>query len=214
MIGISYFLRSRASTNIAGLYRWFSNAALLLAGFNYLIILLVSLFGLHWIHGDVSPRPIFNQGLLYYAVPVAVAWGVYQFGAPSYRRWARLVAGAGAFVFINIEIRHLWTGSFDIYHFGGFSNGELLTYSATWLICAIMLLITGMRRSMVHWYPIGLAMLALVIAKIFIVDMADLVGLMRVASFLGLGLSLLGLAFLHQRFAPSGDTEDTANPET
>jgi uncharacterized membrane protein len=214
MIGISYFLRSRASTNIAGLYRWFSNAALLLAGFNYLIILLASLFGLHWIHGDVSPRPIFNQGLLYYAVPVAVAWGVYQFGAPSYRRWARLVAGAGAFVFINIEIRHLWTGSFDIYHFGGFSNGELLTYSATWLICAIMLLITGMRRSMVHWYPIGLAMLALVIAKIFIVDMADLVGLMRVASFLGLGLSLLGLAFLHQRFAPSGDTEDTANPET
>ena len=67
---------------------------------------------------------------------------------------------------------------------------------------------------MVHWYPIGLAMLALVIAKIFIVDMADLVGLMRVASFLGLGLSLLGLAFLHQRFAPSGDTEDTANSET
>ena len=49
-------------------------------------------------------------------------------------------------------------------------------------------------------------MLALVIAKIFIVDMADLVGLMRVASFLGLGLSLLGLAFLHQRFSPSGDT--------
>lgn len=212
MIGISYFLRSRASTNIAPLYRWFSHAALTLAGFNYLVLLIASLLGLSWAHGDISATPIFNQGLLYYAAPVVVAWGVYKFGDSNHRRLARLVTGIGAFIFINIEIRQLWTGSFDFYVYRGFSNGELLTYSATWLVCAVGLLIMGMRRSMVHWYPIGLGMLALVIAKIFIVDMADLVGLMRVASFLGLGLSLLGLAFLHQRFAPAAKTANSSDP--
>jgi uncharacterized membrane protein len=40
----------------------------------------------------------------------------------------------------------------------------------------------------------------IVIAKTFLFDMADLEGLLRVASFMGLGLSLLGLAYLYQRF--------------
>ena len=38
------------------------------------------------------------------------------------------------------------------------------------------------------------------IAKLFLVDMADLDGMLRVASFMGLGLSLLGLAYLYQKF--------------
>ena len=45
----------------------------------------------------------------------------------------------------------------------------------------------------------GSALLTVVIAKIFIIDMSDLQGLLRVASFMGLGLSLLGLAWLHRR---------------
>lgn len=49
----------------------------------------------------------------------------------------------------------------------------------------------------------------LVIGKIFLFDMADLEGLLRVASFMGLGLSLLGLAYLYQRFnlAPAKTVE-------
>ena len=42
-----------------------------------------------------------------------------------------------------------------------------------------------------------------VIAKIFLIDMSGLQGLWRVASFMGLGLSLLGLAWLHQRMQAS-----------
>jgi uncharacterized membrane protein len=48
-------------------------------------------------------------------------------------------------------------------------------------------------------YKSGIALLAVVIAKIFIIDTSDLEGLLRVASFMGLGLSLLGLAWLHRR---------------
>jgi uncharacterized membrane protein len=36
--------------------------------------------------------------------------------------------------------------------------------------------------------------------KVFLVDMGDLDGLYRVASFLGLGLSLVSIGLLYQRF--------------
>ena len=52
-------------------------------------------------------------------------------------------------------------------------------------------------------YRVGIGLLGLVIAKLFLVDMSDLDGLLRVASFMGLGLSLLGLSYLHQRIQRS-----------
>jgi uncharacterized membrane protein len=53
-----------------------------------------------------------------------------------------------------------------------------------------------------------MALLMVVIAKIFLIDMDDLEGLLRVASFMGLGLSLLGLAYLHQRISRAKEDED------
>ena len=45
----------------------------------------------------------------------------------------------------------------------------------------------------------GVISLLIVIAKAFFWDMRDLDGLWRVISFLGLGLSLLGIAFLFSK---------------
>src|SRR5690554_8202890 len=47
----------------------------------------------------------------------------------------------------------------------------------------------------------GMLLLLVVVAKIFFIDMAELGGLWRVASFMGLGLTLLALAWLHRRLA-------------
>jgi uncharacterized membrane protein len=52
-------------------------------------------------------------------------------------------------------------------------------------------------------YKAGMALLGLVIAKIFLVDMAGLQGLWRVAAFMGLGLALLGLAWMYRKAQPS-----------
>lgn len=38
-----------------------------------------------------------------------------------------------------------------------------------------------------------------IIAKIFLVGMSDIEGLLRIASFLGLGMALLGVSCLHRR---------------
>lgn len=46
----------------------------------------------------------------------------------------------------------------------------------------------------------ALALVALVAAKVFLLDMAGLGGLWRVLSFLGLGLCLIGLGAFYRRF--------------
>jgi len=50
----------------------------------------------------------------------------------------------------------------------------------------------------------GLAVGGIVAVKAFIFDMAALTGLYRAASFLGLGASLIGLAYLYQHLVVRG----------
>ena len=45
-----------------------------------------------------------------------------------------------------------------------------------------------------------LAVLVVTALKVFLLDMAGLTGLYRVGSFLGLGLSLIGIGYIYQRF--------------
>ncbi len=45
--------------------------------------------------------------------------------------------------------------------------------------------------------------------KLFLVDMSDLEGLLRVASFMGLGRGLLGRSYLHQRLQQQGGGAET-----
>ena len=40
----------------------------------------------------------------------------------------------------------------------------------------------------------------LTVAKLFLFDMSNVTGLFRVAAFFGLGLSLVGIGYLYQRF--------------
>jgi uncharacterized membrane protein len=46
----------------------------------------------------------------------------------------------------------------------------------------------------------ALGLMALTVAKAFLVDMGDLVGLWRVVSFLALGLALIALGWVYRRF--------------
>jgi uncharacterized membrane protein len=43
------------------------------------------------------------------------------------------------------------------------------------------------------------AVVVLTVAKVFLVDMADLTGIFRALSFIGLGLVLVGIGWLYQR---------------
>ncbi len=46
----------------------------------------------------------------------------------------------------------------------------------------------------------SLAVLLITVLKVFLFDMGGLTGLYRAASFMGLGLSLVGIGYIYQRF--------------
>src|SRR5262249_4036036 len=78
-------------------------------------------------------------------------------------------------------------------------EAEAYAYSAVWIVFAIATLIVGLARHSVPTRHAAMAVLSLSVAKVFLVDMASLVGLLRSAACLGLGVAHSGIAFLYQR---------------
>ena len=196
-LGLVYYYRSRLNSFLERFYTICSHVLLVLALGNYIIVL--TLLNPLWSNEAVSSTPIWNLLLLAYGAPVLMACLVYYFFQDRFRQIAAITAGIGLIIFVSLEIRHLWHGSVDLSL--PFKDGELYTYSIVWLILAVAAILLATRYMHQGFYKAGMALLLIVIAKIFLIDMSDLEGLLRVASFMGLGLSLLGLAYLYQKIA-------------
>ena len=204
-LSVVYVFRSLVSTHIGRLYRAFALLLQGFAGFGYACIVFSTLTSLSWLHAEVGEAPVLNMTLLFYLAPVLVFAVNGRLGHPMMRTAMNWLAACAAFVYVCMQIRHLWTGSVELDQL--MSNGELYTYSVVWLLIAIVAILWGSRVFGQRCYQAGLALLALVIAKIFLVDMSDLEGLLRVASFLGLGMALLGVSYLHRRLQSEDATE-------
>lgn len=152
-----------------------------------------------WAPEPVGDTAIFNLLLLAYLLPagliVAYCWLA---PVPAHLR----LAGAGlglllGFTFISLEVRRSFHGS---YLAGPTSVAEWYSYSAAWLCYAGLLLLLGIRAQNAWLRYASLFVLLLAVGKAFLFDMSNLAGLYRVASFIGLGLSLIGIGYLYQRF--------------
>jgi uncharacterized membrane protein len=84
-------------------------------------------------------------------------------------------------------------------HPGGTTQNSQLALSALWAALGFASLVAGLARDERPLRLGGLALLGLAVAKVFVVDLAALESIWRVASFLGLGLLLLAGAFGYQR---------------
>lgn len=212
-LGLVYWWRSGLSAHLRIVYVIAGRVMMALAVLGYFYL---------WTHanplwggpraGEVGETPLFNLLLLAYGLPV-IGWvlAARRF-EPGWRPLLGALAGIAAWSFFTFEIRHLWQGELSLV--GAASNGELYTYSAVWLVMAMTALLAGILRGNRAIYRGGLALLALVILKIFLVDMSGLTGLLRAVSFMGLGLSLLALAYLHQALARRGRADESAQTET
>lgn len=194
-LGISYFHRSLSSAYLSRLYVVLSRILMVLAIASYGLALtaLNPYFGTE----QISATPVFNILLLAYGAPVLVAVAAWFLYDTRFRDIAASIAGVALFVFVTLEIRHLWHGALGQYL--GTTSGEIYTYSAAWLVMAVTTMLTATALGSRNGYRAGMALLLFVIAKIFLYDMSGLEGLLRVGSFFGLGLALLGLAWLYQR---------------
>ena len=149
-----------------------------------------------------------------YLLPaIAAAW-VAAAARPVRPRWYVLMiavlALALAFAYVTLMVRHAFQGEFlDGF---GMSDAENWTYSAVWLVFGILILAAGifLRFTMVRAAS-GLV-IAVVVCKVFLFDMAALTGALRAASFLGLGAVLIVIGRLYQRLLMRGRREDQTAP--
>lgn len=121
-------------------------------------------------------------------------------------RLRRALAGVGSALvaaWVGLEIRRLWQGP-ELWHPGA-SAGEIASYTLAMIVASVGTLIAAFARRSAVLRRLGVAGTALTIAKVFLVDTAGLTGLLRVASFLGLGLSLAGLAWAARWMAANWD---------
>ncbi len=174
---------------------------------------------------DVGTWPLVNALLLTYGLPILwirraseeVYRGGEGIGLPP--RLARLGYGFALFLvfaLLTFEVRQAYQGAF--LNGSGASNMEIYTYSAAWLLGGLLLLFLGTLRGDKILRITSLLVMILTAGKVFLYDASALEGLYRVVSFLGLGLSLIGLSWFYTRFvfgvAPAADTasETPAQP--
>lgn len=117
--------------------------------------------------------------------------------------WLTRIRALLLFAFANLTLRHLFHG--ENLTSGPTSNAELYSYSALWLVLALGLLVEGTRKHRKEWRMAALGLMLITVGKVFLIDAAELAGLWRVFSFLGLGLCLIGLSWFTTRFVVKGD---------
>ncbi len=110
-------------------------------------------------------------------------------------------------VWLSMEIRRFFHAPDDL-DATVMTTAENYSYSAVWLLFALVLLAAGIATRTAQLRYASLAVLVLVVLKVFLIDLSDLEGLLRVASFLGLGLCLVGIGFFYQRFVHQPENRD------
>jgi uncharacterized membrane protein len=150
----------------------------------------------------VGRWPVFDVLTLAYALPAAIYAAIVWFRlGPDQLRWlARILAASLAFLWLTLEIRHAFRG--DVLTWGECSEAEWYAYSAAWLAIAGAGLAAGLAWRNDWLRRASLAGVGLVVAKVFLSDMAALGGVLRALSFLGLGGALVAIGYAYRRLRP------------
>ncbi|MFZ1737748.1 DUF2339 domain-containing protein [Sphingorhabdus sp.] len=87
---------------------------------------------------------------------------------------------------------------------GGIETGENYLYSAALLILSIIWMTIGIRLGLAVLRLAGLALLTVVTLKVFLIDAAALEGVLRILSFMGLGIALIGIGWAYGKVMRAG----------
>jgi len=181
-----------------------------------LICLVLGLGALLAVNPPAATRPFLNERFGTYCVAIAVfafvAWlakNTHDEETPAaVMHWPNLAAAsvlavnALTLLAVSLEIHSFWwyvcwRGDYQL-----LQNYEMyaqFTYSAFFMLYGAALLTVGfLRRSaFLRWQ--ALVLLAVTIAKVFLVDVSQLSRGFRILSFIGLGVLLLSVSFVYQR---------------
>jgi uncharacterized membrane protein len=160
----------------------------------------------------VGRLPIFDVPTLAFALPGLLYAGFagWRLGPIELQRSARILAVGLAFLWLTLEIRHAFRGQALTCCASG--EAEWYAYSAGWLAFAGIGLAVGLVWRKDWLRRAALAGVGLVVAKVFLFDMAALGGALRALSFLGLGGALVGIGWAYRRLRPLGRRPLAAEP--
>ncbi|MEE9314446.1 MAG: DUF2339 domain-containing protein [Rhizobiaceae bacterium] len=149
-----------------------------------------------------------------YALPgLLLGFVAWKFEHLSNRLRKILASWATAMIALygGLEIRRFWHGNDVSGHF--VIQGELYTYTVVMMLVSIGLLVLAFMRQSPLLRKFALAAVAVTVAKVYLVDMSGLDGLLRVVSFLVLGLVLAAMAWVNRILQQNEIKKTSQQPE-
>ena len=156
---------------------------------------------------------VFNHLLLGYALPSVLALLLsYAVAGHRPKFYANTIAGFAlvlALFYVALQVRRF-------YHAEDFASGltgdaEQYTYSLSWLIFGVALLVIGFAAKSERARIAAAAVIALTVLKAFAIDVWTLEVVYRALSFIGLGAVLVAIGWFYQRvmFKRGGATAES-----
>lgn len=205
-LGMSYGLAVRCRADGRPVLRWGWRGLAVIAAAQVVLLQAVAENPL-WSSVTVGDSLVFDLLFLAYAVPAAFALLFARLlrhdGEPRLALTAGILGLLLIFLYLSLEVRHFFQGA--VLSVGATTDAEWYSYSVLWLGYAGALLALGLRIGSPWLRYASLTLVMVTVGKVFLSDMSDLTGLYRVASFLGLGLCLVGIGYLYQRFVFTRD---------
>ncbi|MEM8688881.1 MAG: DUF2339 domain-containing protein [Pseudomonadota bacterium] len=168
---------------------------------------------------EIEGGYIFNSLLLSYLLPGlllgAIAW-LQQTKRPGwYLKTLGGVSLACLVAYMTTMVRFGYHGGEDMaLTLSPVLNTEQYTYSIVWLLFGIALLMGGMVFKVRELRIGSAAVMMLTAAKVFLIDMSALEGILRALSFVGLGAVLIGMGLVYQRVLSSDEAPVTEGKTT
>lgn len=157
-----------------------------------------------WEHQAVGQVPLANLGFASYTVGIGALISARMWW-PEWRRVADSAIMALATLGAMTLLRQVFAGSYlDTLPM---SQTEDLLRSLVGIVLAIAFLLIGSMREDRLWRVGSLVLMTGTVLKVFIIDTAGLEGLLRIASFVALGASLIGIGWFYSRQLKAAPSE-------
>ena len=145
----------------------------------------------------VGPVPVANLATLHMVLTAFWLWLLAKEAPPRSVLACQGLSLGAMIVAVLVTIRQAVQG--NLISGAVIETGENYLYSAGLLALAIGWLAIGMTRASKLLRVAGLLLLTAVTLKVFLIDAAALTGLLRILSFLGLGIALIGIGWAYGR---------------
>jgi uncharacterized membrane protein len=154
-----------------------------------------------------GPLPLFNLIAADYLLGAIWLYLARRRAATAVHSWPWLAAFLLALVAATaLLVRQYYHGAFLT---GAALPNEAYGYSLAFLLVSIGLIVAGVRLPDKALRPAGLVLLTATIVKVFLVDAAALTGVLRILSFLVLGIALIGIGRLYGPILRTEREEDS-----